>query len=273
MPHPKNGHPGRLACTFLIGFIAITHATPKALAESSGTGSVVGDNIEAEVSFTAPPSTTTCQWRPALDITAGAKPGEVAISVRTSSGITESLYMQVCAGAPGTYHWIRTDVGPRMAAAAKEKVSRLVPALLAHTAPGPGRMIVNQPTWFWVPRVLWRPVSITASLPTPAGPIVVTTKATPHLLSLTPGDGHPIVDCKGPGRRWSPSVGDGAHSDCSYVYTSASHTRSASTYPARISVLWNITWRSNLGASGKLPSIRTGAGMNVTVAELQALSR
>lgn len=277
MPHVRRtiSPSARLICTLLVGFLAVTHSSPRALAESSGTGSVVGDNIEAEVSFGAPPSTdgSSCEWRPALDITAGARPGSVAISVRTSSGIIESLYTRVCGNQMGTYHWIRNDAGPRVARVAKDRVSRLVPSLFVHTAPGPGRMVVNQPAWFWIPRTLWRPISVTAALPTTAGPITVTTTATPRTLTFSPGDGHRAVSCLGPGRRWSPSVPDGAASPCTYSYRSASHNRSTSRYDARVSVRWSISWRSNLGTSGTLPSIRTGLPMDVRVAELQALSR
>lgn len=268
-------HTGVLMCTLLAGFIAVNHLVPRALAESSGTGSVVGDNIEAEVSFASPPASAgpTCEWRPALDITAGAKPGTAAISVRTSQGVVESLYLRVCGDHTDTYYWIRNDVGPRVAKVAKDKVSRLVPALLVHTAPSPERMVVKQPTWFWVPRAIWKPISITAAIPTPAGPIIVTTTATPRHLSYSPGDGRATVTCTGPGKRWRSSMGDDVRSSCSYSYRSASRSTSSTLYPARVSVRWDVSWKSNLGAGGSLPPIRTGLGMNVRVAELQALSR
>lgn len=274
-PRPTFVRPSRLAITLLAGFVAVGHVPSRALAESSGTGSVVGDNIEAEVSFAARPSPSgpTCEWRPALDITAGAQPGTAAISVRTSQGVIESLYLRVCDGEVGTYYWIRRDAGPRIAQVAKDKVSRLVPTLITRTAPAANRMVVNQPTWFWVPRALWKPVSITATVPTPAGPIIVTTTATPRLLTYSPGDGRRAVTCTGPGRRWTSSIGDDSHSACSYVYGSASRSSLSTLYAARMSVKWKITWRSNLGAGGTLPSINTGLGMNVRVAELQALSR
>lgn len=277
MHHPRRpaSVQGALMCTLLAGFIAVNHLAPRALAESSGTGSVVGDNIEAEVSFASPPLQVgpKCEWRPAIDITAGAKPGTSAISVRTSQGVVESLYLRVCGDTSDTYYWIRNDTGPRIAKVAKDRVSRLVPTLIVHTAPGPGRMVVNQPTWFWVPRALWKPISITAAVPTPAGPIVVTTTATPRRLSYSPGDGRGTVTCTGPGRRWMRSIGDDAHSACAYSYRSASRSMSTTSYNARVSVRWEVSWRSNLGAGGSLPSIRTGLGMDVRVTELQALSR
>lgn len=277
MSHVRQPAPivGVLILTLLAGFVMVNHRAPLAFAESSGTGSVVGDNIEAEVSFTSPPAQVgpKCEWRPAIDITAGAKPGTSAISVRTSNGAVESLYLRVCGNQSDTYYWIRNDTGSRIAKVAKDRVSRLVPTLLVRTAPGPAQMVVNQPTWFWIPRALWKPISITATVPTPAGPIIVTTTATPRLLSYSPGDGRPTVTCSGPGRQWKATLGDDARSLCSYSYTSASRSVTSTSYPAKVAVRWDVTWKSNLGAGGSLPSIRTGLGMNVRVTELQALSR
>jgi hypothetical protein len=40
-----------------------------------------------------------------------------------------------------------------------------------------------------------------------------------------------------------------------------------------MAIEWRITWKSNLGIGGPLPSIRTGLNSNVRVLEMQALSR
>lgn len=265
-----------LFVTFFIGvFSLISRAPQVVLAGASGDGSVVGDNIEAIVRFDAPPSqgSKECSWRPALMVSNGAQPSQGAISIRTKNGVTESLYVRVCDGALSGYYWLRDDAGPRAAEVASHKVSRLVNMLLTKTAPPMDKMVVNVGTWFWVPTSVWKPVSITAYIPTSVGVITVTTTATPSTLIYSPGDGHVAVSCTGPGTPWKKSYGDSAVSSCMYTYRSASHTRATNTYPARFAVQWKVSWKSNLGLGGPLPSIRTGLNMNATVYELQALAR
>jgi hypothetical protein len=120
---------------------------------------------------------------------------------------------------------------------------------------------------------VWKSVSVTAYIPTSAGPISVTTTATPTSLIYSPGDGNNAVTCRGPGTPWSRSRGDNDISDCMYTYRSASHTRASGTYAANTAIKWSVTWRSNLGIGGVLPSIRTGIASPARVLELQALSR
>jgi hypothetical protein len=145
--------------------------------------------------------------------------------------------------------------------------------LLTKTAPPADKMVVNVGTWFWVPRTAWKPISVTAYIPTSAGPISVTTTATPKNLTYSPGDGNDTVTCAGPGRPWTTALGDTADSPCMYTYSTSSRTRSRTTFRAQMSIKWAVTWRSSLGIGGSLPSIRTGMGLDAYVRELQALSR
>jgi hypothetical protein len=170
-------------------------------------------------------------------------------------------------------HWIPQTTSSRVAQHSESKVSRLVNMLLIKTAPPSNKMVVNVGTWFWVPRSVWKSVSVTAYIPTSVGPITVTTTATPTSLIYSPGDGNSAVTCRGPGTPWSQSRGDNDTSNCMYTYTSASHTRQAGTYAANTAIKWTVTWRSNLGIGGLLPSIRTGLTTPVRVLEMQALSR
>lgn len=262
--------------TFLIAmFSVISRQSQIVLAEANADGSVLGDNIEAIVRFDAPPSngSSECTWRPALMVSHGAQPSDGAISVRTRNGVTESLYVRVCDGALSGYYWLRNDVGPRAAETASQKVSRLVNMLLTKTAPPMDKMVVNVGTWFWVPKSVWKPISVTAFIPTSVGVITVTTTATPVTLMYSPGDGGNTVSCLGPGIPWKKTYGDAIPSPCMYTYRSASHVRSSQTFPAQFSVRWKVSWRSNLGAGGSLPSIRTSLNMKATVYELQALAR
>jgi hypothetical protein len=256
-----------LISLILGGFIGFIHHPPVVLANAEGSGSVIGDSIEAQVSFGSPPknaSSDNCTWH----VVQGLYP------IKHADGKnTRTLYYKLCNNYIDSYHWINDSAPARIAEQAENKVSRLVPMLLTRTAPAADKMVVNVGTWFWVPRAVWKPVSVTAYIPTTAGPIVVTTTATPSRVIYTPGDGSAAVSCKGPGTPWSRSRGDRATSNCMYTYKSASHTRVATTYRSKMSIKWNVSWRSNIGAAGPLPSITLGLNTNVRVRELQALSR
>ena len=253
-------------------FIDFSRQPPEVMAEANGSGSLIGDNIEAQVSFNTPATLDQCSWRVVTSITPTPGPSSGPITIRTRDNIDDVLYVRRCP-AGQSLHWIPQTTSSRVAQHSENKVSRLVNMLLIKTAPPSNKMVVNVGTWFWVPRAVWKPVSVTAYIPTSVGPISVTTTATPTSLIYSPGDGNDAVACKGPGTPWSQSRGDDDTSNCMYTYTSASHTRTAGTYAAKTAIKWTVTWRSNLGVGGLLPSIRTGLTTPVRVLEMQALSR
>ena len=260
----------------LSGFAGFISRPPIAMAAGDGTGSTVGHNIEAMVRYDAPPtagSAEQCSWRVVTNITPTPGPRTGAIVIRNRNGVLETLYARVCGPTTSSYHWIADSVSPRIAEHSQSRVSRLVNMLLTKTAPPADKMVVNVGTWFWVPRAVWKPISVTAYIPTSAGPISVTTTATPKHLTYSPGDGNDTVTCAGPGRPWTTALGDTADSPCMYTYSTSSRTRSRTTFRAQISIKWAVTWRSSLGIGGSLPSIRTGMGLDAYVRELQALSR
>lgn len=253
-------------------FIDMSWRPPVVLAEANGSGSLIGDNIEAQVSFNAPPTKDPCSWHVVTSVTATPGPSSGPITIRSRNGIEDVLYVRRCPTSQ-SLHWIPQSTSVRVAQHSENKVSRLVNMLLIKTAPPSNKMVVNVGTWFWVPRAIWKSVSVTAYIPTSVGPISVTTTAVPTSLIYSPGDGHDPVTCAGPGIAWSRSRGDDAVSDCMYTYASASHTRASGTYAANTAIKWSVSWRSNLGVGGPLPSIRTGLTTPVRVLELQALSR
>lgn len=274
---PRRPYPGllhwtnTLVCVGAILAATVAAGSQTARAATDGSGSVVGDNIEAEIDWNGGGETHGCRWREAT----GADPLAGTVRelplVRTVDGVLERLYVRDC---PDSYslHWIRADTSERMAAAAHARASRLVPALLARTAPPSARMVVNVGTWFWVPRALWRPVSVTATVATPYGPISVTTTARPTTLVYSPGNGEASRSCRGPGEPWKPRFGDRTASSCMYTYRSASHTTALGSFRARMTIVWKVTWRSSLLVGGSLPDIRTGADLRAVVLELQAIA-
>lgn len=266
--------------TFLLSIAAVLtviplHQPPAVFASApiarfgsgSGSGSTDGENIEAEVRFDAPPASDGCVWE--------AVNGIDPVTVESGNAATakETLFYKACDNKIVGYQWIRTDSPVRVAQSAGNKVSRLVPSLLMRTAPASNRMVVGVATWFWMPRSLWKPISVTAWIQTPGGPVSVTTTATPNNLIYAPGDGRSSVTCAGPGRAWTASLGDRASTSCMYTYKSASHTQAVRNYNAKMSVQWKITWRSSIGLRGTLPSITTGLPFKVQVREMQALAR
>ena len=253
-------------------FINISSQPPVVMAEANGTGSLIGDNIEAQVSFDAPASTDPCSWHVVTSITPTPGPSSGPITVRSRDGVDDVLYIRRCPTGQ-SWHWIPQKTSSRVAQQSENKVSRLVNMLLIKTAPPSNKMVVNVGTWFWVPRAVWKPISVTAYIPTSVGPISVTPTARPTSLIYSPGDGNDPVTCRGPGTPWTQSRGDDDTSNCMYTYASASHTRASGTFAANTAIKWTVTWRSNLGIGGLLPSIRTGLTTPVRVLEMQALSR
>ena len=256
----------------LAGFTGLLHHPVEAQAAGEGSGSASDDAISAVVSFEKPAVDDPCSWRVVTSITASPSAPSGPITVRTRNGMQETLYGRYC-GKVMTFHWISDSSTTEAAEQAKDRVSRIVPSLLARTAPGAGNMVVNVGTWFWVPRTIWKPFSVTAYIATSVGVIIVTTTATPTNVIYSPGDGNDPVSCRGPGTPWTNSNGDDDKSSCMYTYRKASHTQPSGVYKSKMAIEWKIRWKSNLGIGGPLPSIRTGLNSNVRVLEMQALSR
>ncbi len=235
-------------------------------AGASGDGSVNDEIITAEVRFDPPPATSACTWEPVAHVQ--------PVTVKTDAGShTETLVYRACDNRVMSYHWVRDSSPGRVAESSQSRISRLVNMIAFRTAPSLDNMVVTVGTWFWVPRQLWRPVSVTAWIMTTYGPISVTTTARPHQLVYSPGDGNEPVTCAGPGRPWTPRMSDTTTTSCMYTYRSASHTRRTGTYRARATIVWKVSFRSNLGIGGPLPSIRTSLPLTARVNELQVLVR
>ncbi|MSZ12564.1 MAG: hypothetical protein F2622_04500, partial [Actinobacteria bacterium] len=83
------------------------------MATGDGTGSTVGDNIEAMVRYDAPPTAGTgeqCSWRVVTSITPTPGPRTGAIVIRNRNGVLETLYARVCGPTTSSYHWIADSV-------------------------------------------------------------------------------------------------------------------------------------------------------------------
>jgi hypothetical protein len=256
---------------------SVAHARHSATAPptADGRATVEDDALTAEVRVGQTSDTNgsvSCRWTQftGVDPVTG-RFTEDAVR-RTRNKKSEVLYERLC-GTSRTLHWIAEDVPKRVLHVAEDRASDLIPRLLMQTAPPIDKQVVTVGTWFWVPRPIWKPITVVASVPTSVGPIVVAVTATPTHLIYSPGDGGDSTICEGPGRPWMPHLGDRATTDCMHTYSRPSHVREKGTFPARMSVQWRVTWKSNLGLSGRLPNTRLGIGRTARVLELQALTR
>lgn len=242
---------------------------------TDGRASVEDDAITAEVrvgSVSDSNGSVPCTWSQFTGVDPRTGRFTEDAVRRTRNGRNEVLFERLC-GTNRTLHWIAEDVPKRVMRVAEDRASDLIPRLVFQTAPPIDKQVVTVGTWFWVPKVLWKPITVVASVPTSVGPVTVAVTASPTHLIYAPGDGNRATVCEGPGRPWMPHLGDRVSSDCMHTYDRPSHIREKGTFPARISVQWKITWKSNLGVSGRLPNVRLGLGRTARVLELQALTR
>jgi hypothetical protein len=274
-----------LVISFVLGTALGVPAPHIAHADDSSNGVAVdisaavnGAQIMAGVRIGIPPSinndVSNCEWSPAIprDSMIGSN-GEVFKQI---GSIRYQLYDYTCSDrTPATsYYWIPQVSNETLASEASSVLYDNIPAPWGEFAPPAHRGVVKLGMWFWVNPLIWVPVSVTAWVPTPSGPISVTTTATPKKLKFQPGDGDlgsGEVECNGPGRWWFPIFGDSLDSTCMYTYQHSSALHSGGAFPAKLGIEWHVTWRSNTGASGTLRDVTLNASHQIVVHELQAL--
>jgi hypothetical protein len=162
----------------------------------------------------------------------------------------------------------RVVKGPSVGEVAREAVAELVlPRPVVRMSPGAGvGEVVGVPTWLWVDRAGWRPVSRTARVRGAS----VTATARPVRVVWSLGDGGSVV-CAGPGTPYAARFGAGAGSpDCGYVYRRSSAGCRGERFRVRAVVVWDVVWRGG-GRSGAVRGLRSVAGVRVRVSEVQAL--
>lgn len=256
-----------------LGVVVLLAGTMASTAEAtSSTGTDAGiddDHIFAGVSYHSDDSLARCEW--SLPLPSYGLGARVGATTREWNGITWVLH-QCTRDGVGLLVWLPDVTEDVVADTTRDAVRERVPALSGLFSPPPSNGVVKTPLWFWVPAALWRPISVTASVPTPRGVISMTTTATPVTLEFDPGDGtRRSVSCDGPGSPWSPLLGPTAESSCSYDFPRPSTRALNGVFRTRLSVVWEVTWRSNLGAFGRLPDLRLTSSTAMRVRELQTV--
>lgn len=267
-----------VVCTVTLGIVPTTVARADG---DTGQGGSDRDEIIAEAIAAQQASSDgtdsgatrpSCRWRARTAMNALSGRREPVTRVRR--GQTWVLGVRECAGPPVTRTrlWVRQKP-PGSGSSSARTARRRLPAPRLATAPTTDAVVVKVPMWFWVPRHLWRPVSVSVTVPTLTGPLTVTTTATPQRLEFDAGDGSPVRQCRGPGSQWTALHGDRARSSCMHTYARASHTTPTGAYRARLTTVWKVTWRTNRGVSGRAPDARTHTGADIVVREIQAVGR
>ena len=230
-------------------------------------GILIGEN-----ETTGEPS--ECDWSPSLPRDSGRNQTYGDEVEKNVGSILFRLYDRNCPSENTSYHWIAEVSSETIARNAAIVAYDLIPAPFGEFAPPARQGLINIGTWFWVSPTIWQPKSVTAWVPTPAGPVTATTTATPYKLVFDPGDsifGFGKKSCFGPGLQWSRIVGDHAPSPCMYTYRHSSAIESNGVFSATLSIVWKITWRSNTGAFGTLPDVTTSSSHQMRIREFQAL--
>jgi len=282
-----------LLCAVLLAIVCVTvpasmlaHASTgsgnsaRSTSTTGGGGAADDGMIWAGVSYSwgdRIDGSSPCRWSYFRGDSSGGGAPSADFGERRVGGVLYRLFMRVCPTGQRLV-WV-PQVPPRVIGGwGAAFLARWLPRPTVRLAPPAGRLVVTVPTWFWTDAVLWRPVSVTVSVPTPAGPVWVVTTAVPLRLVLEPGDGlGATVLCAGPGVPWTALLGDEVRSPvgCDYTYLRPSvRARAAGwsgRYSARLSIDWSVTWRSSTGAVGSGGTVRTTSTAPVTVREIEAL--
>jgi hypothetical protein len=132
-------------------------------------------------------------------------------------------------------------------------------------------LLVQLPTWIWVEN--WADASRTAS----AGGVVATVTARPvrQVWDFTPRRSDPQTEggCPGPGTPYDESARPEEQStECSFTFRHSSAGEPEATYEGHLTVLYEISWTSNIGLGGSLGTVPRTSVVPVRVGEQQALN-
>ncbi|MFJ6798527.1 hypothetical protein [Streptomyces sp. NPDC091268] len=138
---------------------------------------------------------------------------------------------------------------------------------------------VNLPTWAWLDKGTFQPVSVTASLNAGGVNVSATTTAKPVSLTLKPGtpdarlhpgSGECAINADGTiGTPFTPGSADKTP-PCGLTYLRSSGNGS---YALEASLTWEVTWSGSNGQNGTLPNGTFTTVQNITVQEIQAINR
>jgi hypothetical protein len=140
-----------------------------------------------------------------------------------------------------------------------------------------GKSTVNLPTWIWLDRAAFKPVSVTASLPGTG--LWARTTAKPVSLHIDPGtedaetfpaSGECVINDDGSiGEPYAQGRAEETP-PCGVTYLRSSGTGS---YALKATLTWEITWEGAGGTGGDLPNGTFATTTEVPVQEIQSVNR
>jgi hypothetical protein len=134
-------------------------------------------------------------------------------------------------------------------------------APVLRTSPGIEDHLVNVEAWFWAET--WEGISEPAT----AGSVTVNVSAEPASLIIDPGDGTPPFTCAGPQPVYNLNLAASAQSsNCTHTYTRAGN------YTATATLVYDVSFTSNVGVNGNLGTIEPSSTTALAVAEAQAIN-
>jgi hypothetical protein len=134
-------------------------------------------------------------------------------------------------------------------------------APVLRTNPAVSDHLVNIEAWFWAET--WESISEPAT----AGSVTVNVTAEPTSLIVDPGDGTAPFTCPGPQPVYDPNrPASTQSSNCTHTYLRAGN------YTATATVVYDISFTSNVGVNGGLGTIEPSSTTALAVAEAQAIN-
>ncbi len=149
-------------------------------------------------------------------------------------------------------------VDPRFLA---ETVTITPSAPVLRTSPAAADHLVDIEAWFWAET--WEGISEPAT----AGSVTVTVSAEPATLIVDPGDGTRPFTCDGPQPVYNLNLPASAQSsNCTHTYMRAGN------YTATATLVYDVSFTSNVGVNGGLGTIEPSSTTALAVAEAQAIN-
>jgi hypothetical protein len=124
--------------------------------------------------------------------------------------------------------------------------------------------------WFWAEDDVWQNYSNTVTL----NGVSATTTARPVSLAYDPGNGDAQVVCPNQGRPWADddvNVDPSALGGCGYRYSKVTPD---GPITGRLTINWQVTWTSNVGAAGALDPLSTSTNTpSFVVEQIQVVTK
>ena len=150
---------------------------------------------------------------------------------------------------------------------ARVKAEMVAPSLGSDPPPGVAA-VVNTPVFVevtnWQPEIVDRDCVLG---------VCVSMTASPSLV-FDPGDGSEAVSCEPPGSRYDPALPlmEQAQGACAHVYRLRTGAEGRpSEWPGLVTVTWNVSWTSNVGASGTYAPLSFSTGLPRAVEEVSTV--